>query len=144
MTLTAQERQNLDELKSVFQSFKDQRPNDKMSQMRAPLHLALFISPIYLLIPNQLVARPYNRNTMLCISSCLGNSKPPIIFDVEMAIWKTLFSIATENTDPIIALNKLSTDLPWERINEVSSEDSQWFDLGKFHHSKGSILLTFP
>src|SRR6266511_103125 len=71
-----------------------------VSCMHAPLHLALLISPIYLLLPVQLFKKSYNRHMMLSISQSLGNKKPKIILDVEMAIWRTLFSLASGLLDP--------------------------------------------
>lgn len=100
--------------------------------MRAPLHLALLISPIYLLLPIQHVKKSYNRHTMLSISTCLGNLKPQIVIDVEQAIWRTVFTLASGANDPFDLFQKLSADLPWNRIRTASPVDSSWFDLGKF------------
>ena len=80
---------------------------------------------------------------MLRISTCLGNSKPRVVFDVEMAIWKTLFSLASGGMDPFDLLQKLSAELPWESIQAAPPEVSYWFNLGKFHPSISIILLTF-
>jgi len=99
--------------------------------MRAPLQLALLISPIYLLLPLQLFKKSYNRNTMLAMSTCLGNSKPQVLFDVEMMIWKALCSLSSGMVDPLDVLHQLSDNLPWDRIQEASSMDSaKWFNLG--------------
>lgn len=111
--------------------------------MRALLHLALLVSPIYLLLPSQHCKRSYNRDTMLRISTCLGNSKPRVVFDVEMAIWKTLFSLASGGRGPFDLLQKLSAELPWDRIQAAPPEVSHWFNLRKFHPSINIILLTF-
>ncbi len=97
--------------------------------MRAPLHLALLISPIYLLLPMQLFKKSYNRHVMLSISTCLGNSKPQLLLDVEKEIWKTLFSLASGTIDPFDLLRQLSDTLPWNDIHAASSTDSQWFNL---------------
>jgi len=101
--------------------------------MRAPLHLALLISPIYLLMPVQLFKRAYNRQTMMNISRSLGNDKPEALLNVEMAIWKTLLSLASGSLDPLDLLQRLSDELPWERIKSALSTDSNcaWFSLGK-------------
>jgi len=106
---------------------------DGVSCMRAPLHLALLISPIYLLLPVQLFKKSYNRHTMLSISQSLGNKKPKIILDVETAIWRTLFSLASGLLDPLDLLQRLSDQLPWNQIEKALSNDSDrtWFSLGK-------------
>lgn len=106
---------------------------DTVSCMRAPLHLALLISPIYLLLPMQLFKKAYNRHTMLSIGQSLGNHKPKILLDVEMAIWRTLFALTSGSLDPLDLLQRLSDELPWNRIQNASSTDSErtWFSLGK-------------
>jgi hypothetical protein len=111
--------------------------------MRAPLHLALLVSPIYLLLPSQHHKRSFNRETMVRLSTCLGNSKPQVVLDVEMAIWKSLFSLASGGIDPFDLLQKLSVELPWESIEAAPPEVSHWFNLGKFRYSMTIILLTF-
>jgi hypothetical protein len=70
---------------------------------------------------------------MLSISTCLGNSKPQVIIDIEMAIWRTIFFLASGMVDPFDLLHQLSADLPWDSIHAASSTDSQWFNLGMFH-----------
>ena len=114
----------LDDLSEAIQS------QDSMSYLRAPLHLALLISPIFLLMPIQLFKKSYNWNTMLAISSCLGNSKPQLLVDIEMTIWKALCSLASGLVDPFDVLHQLSNDLPWDHIQGTSSTDAGWFNLG--------------
>lgn len=102
-----------------------------VSFMRTPLQLALLISPIYLLLPMQLFKRSFSRQTMLYISESLGNHKPRILEDVEIAIWKTLFSITSEKLDPLHHLQQLSNSLPWEQIANTMSSERAWFSIGK-------------
>ena len=108
--------------------------------MRAPLNLALLISPIYLLLPLKHFKKSYNQNTMLGISASLGNAKPQVLRDVEMQIWKTLCSLASGMHDPFDLLHKLAESLPWDRIQAASSTDSTWFNLGECLF-KEAILL---
>jgi hypothetical protein len=85
---------------------------------------------------------------MLGISTCLGNSRPQVVFDVETVIWKTLFSLASGTMDPLDLLHQLSNDLPWDDIKAASAIDSAWFDLGKFvlslkrNHDKSFLSYT--
>ena len=104
-----------------------------VSRMRAPLQLALLISPIYLLLPIQLYKRSFSRQTMLHISESLGNRKPRILEDVEIAIWKTLISIATDRMDPIHYLQQLSDSLPWEDLKNSLCSEPAWFSTGRLH-----------
>ena len=132
-TLSDEELEDLNDLRLLFNELTAaQKPTDGVSYMRAPLHLALLISPIYLLIPIQHFKRSYNRHTMLSISTCLGNSKPQVLVDVEKAIWRTLMSLASGMVDPFDLLHQLSDGLPWDNIRALSSTDSEWFNLGKF------------
>ena len=125
---TAQE-----ELCSLFEGLSAaKRPTDGLLQMRAPLHLALLISSIYLLLLVQLFKKSYNCHTMLNISTCLGNSRPQVLADIKAAIWKTLFSLASGRIDPFDLLHQLSDALPWGHIHAASSEVSQWLNLGMF------------
>jgi hypothetical protein len=131
--LSAEDQQNVNDLHSLFHNIEEaQQSTDGVSYLRAPLHLALLISPIYLLLPAQHFKKSYNWSTMLAISSCLGNSKPRLIFDVEIVIWKVLCSLVTGMGDPFDILHQLSDNLPWDHIQAASSTDSEWFNLGQF------------
>ena len=123
------DQQNLSDLRVLFEQFSTAA--DGVSNMRAALHLSLLISPIFLLVPIQLNKKSYNRNTMLSISTCLGNSKPQLLFDVEREIWKTLFSLASGTFQPFDLLRQLSDNLPWDFIETASDDVTGWFDLRK-------------
>jgi hypothetical protein len=139
-TLSAEEQEDLNELRSLFEGLSQSRKSrDGVMQMRAPLHLALLISPIYLLLPMQHFKKSYNRHTMLSISTCLGNLKPQVVLDVEMVIWKSLFSLASGKIDPTDLLQQLSANLPWADIEAAPPHVSHWFNLGKFHHTMGTF-----
>jgi hypothetical protein len=76
---------------------------------------------------------------MIELSTFLGNSKTPILQEVEKAIWKTLFSLASGTLDSRRLLNQLVDDLPWDQIQRAGSDESErtWFSLGK------SIVLLY-
>ena len=133
--VTADLREDTNDLCTMMSTVASNGFADGVSFMRAPLHLALLISPIYLLLPVQLFKKSYNRQTMLQISQSLGNNKPKILLDVEKAIWRTLFALALGTLDPLDLLQRLSDQLPWNDIEAVSSLDSErtWFSLGKFN-----------
>lgn len=99
MSLSAQEHEDLEDLRMLFT--KAQGSSDGVSYLCAPLQLALLILPIYLLLPLNLFKKSYNQHTMISISTCLGNYKPPVLVDIEKAIWNTLFSLASEILDPL-------------------------------------------
>jgi hypothetical protein len=54
---------------------------------------------------------------MLSISQSLGNCKPKILLDVEVTIWKSLFSLASGTVDLLDILQQLSDKLPWTKIH---------------------------
>jgi hypothetical protein len=135
-SLSAEGQEDLNDLKSLFDGLTaGQRPADGVSYMRAPLHLTLLISPVYLLLPIQHFKKSYNQHMMLCISTSLGNSKPQVLVDVETAIWKTVFALTMGTNDPFDLLHQLLADLPWNSIHGASFKDSEWFNLGKFDSS---------
>jgi hypothetical protein len=123
-SLSTTDQHDVKELHALLNQSKD-----GVSCMRAPLQLALLISPIYLLLPIQHFKRSYSRNTMLSLSTSLGNDKPRLVLDVERQIWMALFSLASGTVDPFDVLHQLSEKLPWDRI-QACSTDSSWFDLG--------------
>jgi hypothetical protein len=127
----AEEQEDIDDLRLLFAELTaGQRQADGVSFMRAPLHLALLISPIFLLLPIRLFKKSYNRHTMLSISTFLGNFKPQLLLDTEKLIWNTLFSLASGTRDPFELLRQLSDALPSNDILSACT-DSHWFDLGK-------------
>ena len=133
--LVAADQDDINDLATLLAGISPtQGSADGVSRMRAPLHLALLISPIYLLLPVQLFKKSYNRHTMLNISQSLGNQKPKVLLNVEMAIWRTLFSLASGSLDPLDLLQRLSDQLPWNQIQNALRTDSDrtWFSLGKF------------
>lgn len=129
--LSTQEREDLHDLSSLTATIASQlkHPIEGLTFLRAPLQLSLLISPIYLLIPGQLMKRTYNRLTMLSINKLLGNEKPQSIIDVEKAIWDVVFSLAEGRLDPAQLLHRLSRDLPWDKIMAAERDECHWFDL---------------
>lgn len=125
--LSAGEKQ---ELKNVVEKLRGN--GDGLSPMRVPLQLSLLISPIYLLIPSQLVKKPFSRQTMYSISMKLGNAKTDLILEVERAIWLVIFCLADGTLDAGQLFHRLSETLPWNKIVAALSCDYErhWFKLG--------------
>ena len=131
---TPEEQEDIEEVCQLLKAVSEgKNAADGMSNLRAPLHLALFISPIYLLIPISLLKKSYNRQTMISISRALGNRKPEIILQVEKLIWETVFALATGSQEPLHLLQQLSNNLPWEEIQQAQAllDIRTWFKLGK-------------
>jgi hypothetical protein len=108
---------------------------DGLTYLRAPLHLSLLISPLYLLIPSQLHKKSFNRQLVLATSEALGNQKPDALVAVEKAIWKVVFALADGRLNPTQLLKELAQELPWDGITKLSQEESGCFVLSKCHTS---------
>ena len=90
----------------------------------------------------QLFSKSYSWQTMVAISSCLGNVKSQVLQNVEREIWKTLFDLTSGTRDPLDLLQQLSRELPWSQIGAASSDESErrWFRCG-MHLSIPCFLL---
>ena len=79
----------------------------------SPLHLALMISPLYLLVAARLSTKSYHRRTLIDFAAKLGPHKPPLILKVENLIWEALFKLAQGRILVYDVLLDLSNSLPW-------------------------------
>lgn len=113
---------------NIGRQLSNNKDPEGLPYLRATLQLALLISPLYLLLPIQLHKKTYHRQSLLAISELLGNRKPASIVAAEMAIWKTLFTLADGLVEPVHLLRELSMELGQMR---ASREDQVWFNLGK-------------
>ncbi|KAF9051701.1 hypothetical protein BJ165DRAFT_1524610 [Panaeolus papilionaceus] len=93
---------------------------------RLPLHVATLVSPIFLLCNFKLYQHAWDRKSLLHLSICLGNDKPPSIRSMESIIWNTLFQLArAEQTLPeaIPMLAGLLENL----VGSIDDNDLAWF-----------------
>ena len=106
---------------------------ESLSALRAPLQLALFISPICLLFPFQIIKKSFNRQLVITTAIKLGNGKPKLILDIEKCIWRTLFDLTNGTIQPCRVLQRLSAFLPWTQLQPetISDVDRYWFRLGE-------------
>lgn len=106
----------------------------------APLHLALFISPLYLLLPFRIVKKSFHRRPILQISHILGPHKTPLILKIENLIWDAVFSIAEQPSRIQDIISQLMLKIPWPEVQFASTEDRDWFRL-----SPGQVFrLSLP
>lgn len=104
----------------------------------APLHLALLISPLYLLVPFRIVKYSFHRRPLIEYAHKLGPHKPRIILEVENHIWDAVFAIA-ENPQAIeTIIHQLASRMPWNKFDAVSTQDGAWFEL-----SSGTLSCTY-
>ncbi|PPQ83530.1 hypothetical protein CVT25_006959 [Psilocybe cyanescens] len=101
-----------------------------LASFRAPFHLSVAILPLYLLFPLLLAKKSWNRNTILRISSRLGNGKPEALLKVEMVLWEVILAMADGVLNPSDVLEKLKKALPWPLIQSaLSGNERSWFFL---------------
>jgi hypothetical protein len=118
-----------------------------LAGLRNPLHLALAISPLFLLLPQSLSKKHVNRRTLIqvCvnnttfqmrftsfwldqISIALGNGKPQLLLDMEKRVWHLLFQMV-EGRDLDGLLQELVECIPWNELRGAPEGDRQWFAL---------------
>lgn len=115
--------------------------------MRLPLQIALFISPLALLIPVQLHTTRYSQANIVLVSEpkfhiislhfltymkdshALGNTKPPLLILIEKAIMVMLFRIASGEVRVKAGIRDLVFELPWADINRLGDNEdvNTWF-----------------
>ncbi len=115
--------------------------------MRLPLQIALFISPLALLMPVQLHTTRYSQANIVLVSEpkfhsisfrfltymkdshALGNTKPPLLILIEKAIMVMLFRIASGEVRVKAGIRDLVFELPWADINRLADNEdvNTWF-----------------
>lgn len=106
----------------------------------APLQLALFISPLYLLLPFRIVKQSFHRRSVIDVSHRLGPHKPQVLLKVENLIWDAVFSIAERPLDIKAIISKLVLQIPQDDMESASPGDRSWFNL----FDGRALLLVTP
>ncbi|KAF9035862.1 hypothetical protein BJ165DRAFT_1533349 [Panaeolus papilionaceus] len=101
----------------------------KAHRFRLPLHLAILVSPIFLLSQFRIYKYTWERDSLLEYSLKLGNNKPDILLRVERIIWTTFFSVLNHEMALHDAMNSLVKKIPWVELENASPEIRAWFDL---------------
>lgn len=127
------------------------RDTPSTQPLRLPLHIALFISPIFLLAPLNLHNRFWERKTLVQVYDnwsslspttesfilqtfmAFGNQKPELLVKYEKLLWRTIYQIATRELNVVNAVKSFFTAIDWEELGRISTPDSSWFQttLGK-------------
>ncbi|KAJ3500229.1 hypothetical protein NLJ89_g9887 [Agrocybe chaxingu] len=108
------------------------KSNNKQWQggaLRSPLHLALLISPLYLLLSVQLIKNNFSREAVIEESQyfrALGNRRPPLLLAVEDRTLLTVCNIAA-GANPIKALKELFKSLPMEELKACDWQTRSFF-----------------
>ena len=95
----------------------------------APLHLALFITPMYLLLPFRIVKQSFHRRPVIEVSHKLGPHKPPIVLEIENLIWDAVFAISERPLDMNNIITQLASTLAAYNMGAILPEETSWFSL---------------
>ena len=113
--------------------------NTGHASLCAPLHLALFISPIYLLFPFRIVKQSFHRWSIIEVSHKLGPHKPPVLVKLENLIWDAIFAIAERPLHIKDIIIELASHIcgKEEEYASCSPMERSWFTL-----SNGKLFLA--
>lgn len=97
----------------------------------APLHLSLFISPLYLLFPFRIVKESFHRRSIIDTYQKLGPNKPQVLLKIENLIWDAVFAIAERPADIETIISQLALTMPWDDIEAASqlNDEKSWFNI---------------
>lgn len=78
------------------------------------------------------------------MSIALGNQKPEQLLEVEKIIWRALITLSLGMTPPEDVLGNLVLDIPWDKLQPPSHQDSEWFVMQATPVSATSTQNTLP
>ena len=114
--------------------------NSGHASLCAPLHLALFITPMYLLLPFRIVKQSFHRRPVIEVSHKLGPHKPAIVLEIENLIWDAVFAISERPLDINNIITQLASTLTAYNMDSVLPEETSWFSLSD---SEPLFLMNF-
>ncbi|KAF9029859.1 hypothetical protein BJ165DRAFT_1535851 [Panaeolus papilionaceus] len=106
----------------MFTCIDDSRTSNKDPDIikahgfRLLLHLAVLISPVFLLSLFRIFKYTWERDSLLEYSLRLGNSKLEILLRIEKIIWKAFFSAFKHETTLQDAMHHLVKEIPWDDL----------------------------
>ncbi|KAF8878606.1 hypothetical protein BD779DRAFT_1676763 [Infundibulicybe gibba] len=103
----------LEEMKGTTQRF------------RLPLHIALFITPLFLLAPKTIHDRDWDRKSIILAFKAFG-TRPESVRRVEMSLWRVLFRVA-DGEDLALAIHDLFNDVPPNLFKDLPASEKGWF-----------------
>ncbi|KAF8812613.1 hypothetical protein BYT27DRAFT_7207620, partial [Phlegmacium glaucopus] len=105
-------------------------------KLEVPFRLALFISPLFLLIPKSLHKLKRRVDFFEVIETQvrqqtgkrLGNQRPPLLARVEKELYSSLFRLATQDLCFLTEIKDCMGRIPWDELNAIdASSGSSWF-----------------
>ncbi|KAF9522476.1 hypothetical protein CPB83DRAFT_899612 [Crepidotus variabilis] len=110
-----------------FQTIRTFLGSVDLDLAQRPLQAALSMSPLYLLVPNNLQTNKLGRQAMFKAFLAVGNSKHPLLTRIECIIWRTVLDIARGAEKPLDAGKQLLRHLPWEEIEKLDNAPGDMF-----------------
>jgi len=117
-----------------------------MRQLRLPLHIAVAVSPVFLLLDICLSRKDLDRGSLIKVSwfvpvqketpkltpmqawACLGgDGKPHVLQFIERRLWIFMFDVALEARNFISSFETLMDDLENAMAGEVHLIEAGWF-----------------
>ncbi|KAF8881118.1 hypothetical protein BD779DRAFT_1675606 [Infundibulicybe gibba] len=103
----------LEEMKGTTQRF------------RLPLHIALFITPLFLLAPKTIHDRDWDRKSIILAFKAFG-TRPESVRRVEISLWRVLFRVA-DGEDLALAIHDFFNDVPPNLFKDLPASEKGWF-----------------
>ncbi|KAF8220767.1 hypothetical protein L208DRAFT_1382533 [Tricholoma matsutake] len=113
------------EVKVSMEELKKLGPN--MQALRFPLHVALSLSPIVLLLDVSLQKIEHDRPALVAIWQSMGNEHPEVVLAIECVLWHAIFDLARSNIEPIEHLKTAFNEMGPLLNGMVPPKDLLWF-----------------
>ncbi|PPR03258.1 hypothetical protein CVT26_008086 [Gymnopilus dilepis] len=98
--------------------------------LRAPLQLALLLTPLYLTLQMSLFKKSFNRRVLIETAAKLGPCKPLVLRKVEYLFFHALQRLSKGRVLPGRVLKDLVDSIPWNEVDELAHTSERfWFDL---------------
>ena len=112
------------------------KTHNNLSPLHSPLFLALWISPLCLLMSVALVKKTFYKQNLLQASIALGNTKPKVLLDAEAVVWRSVFRLACGVSTPGLAMCNIAKEISWQAIEDLSLDDRfrSWFVVGQLNN----------
>ena len=112
------------------------------THLRFGLQLAAFLTPLVLLLSAALDKKLFDRNYLVNMALALGDDKPPAIIDLEIRLWKALFSMVDDPSSWRNIMKSLAQELPSK--DSLPPEALLWFRRRLLILEEAAVSSTHP
>ncbi|KAF8881089.1 hypothetical protein BD779DRAFT_1675586 [Infundibulicybe gibba] len=99
--------------------------DETTQRFRLPLHVALFVTPLFLLAPATIHDRDWDRKSIILAFKAFG-TRPESVRRVERLLWKALFRV-TDGEDLAVAVQDFFSDIPPNSLKDLPASEKGWF-----------------